>query len=554
MAEPHNEPQLPAASSIEALKPARPSEWREPPSQEYSPLEAVFGSLETPPEERKRLQVPLLFLTVFVVAGCGLVYELTAGALASFVLGDSVTQFSTVIGAYLSALGVGAWLSRYIEHRVVERFVAIELAVGFVGGISAPLLFFAFGELSFFRLVLYGVVGLIGTLVGLEVPLLMRILKRRLEFKELIARVLSVDYLGALVASLAFPIFLVPRLGLTRTSLVFGLINSGIALWTTFLLSDEMRRAAAARVRCTGVILLLGCALVYADKLTLLAEDQLYSHDIVYAKQTAYQRIIITRSASGFQLFLDGNLQFASSDEYRYHEALVHPAFAATPVRSRVLVLGGGDGLAVREVLKQPDVRNVTLVDLDPSMTQLGRTFPLLKVLNRAAFDDPRVHVVNDDAMHWLTTQPTLEAYDVVIIDFPDPNNFSLGKLYTTRFYKLVHAQLKPNGALVVQSTSPLFARRSYWCIVKTLREVRFEVRPYHANVPSFGEWGFVLARKEPFPVPAVTPPDTRYLDAAIMPSLFVFPPDMQEVPVEANRLDNQLLVRYYEEEWKHWN
>jgi spermidine synthase len=353
---------------------------------------------------------------------------------------------------------------------------------------------------------------------------------------------------------LLFPIFLVPRLGLTRTSLLFGAINTGIALWTTFLLREEIRRPNAVRARCAAVMLVLGCAFVYADKLTLLAEDQLYNHDIVFAKQTAYQRIVITRSANGFQLFLDGNLQFASSDEYRYHEALVHPAFAATPGHARVLVLGGGDGLALREILKHDDVRNVTLVDLDPSMTTLGRTFPLLRVLNHAAYEDPRVHVVNDDAMHWLTTQPTLEAYDVVIIDFPDPNNFSLGKLYTTRFYKLVRTQLKPGGALVVQSTSPLFARRSYWCITQTLRASGFAVRPYHANVPSFGEWGFVLARTQPFPIPAVTPPDSRYLDAGVMSSLFVFSPDMQEIPVEANRLDNQLLVRYYEEEWKHWN
>jgi spermidine synthase len=208
-------------------------------------VESAHAQEGTPP----RIHVPLLFLTVFVIAGCGLIYELTAGALASYVLGDSITQFSTVIGTYLSALGLGAWLSRYIEERIVERFVDVELAVGFVGGFSAPLLFFSFGELSYFRLVLYGIVALIGTLVGLEVPLLLRILQRRLEFKELIARVLSVDYLGALVASLAFPMFFVPKLGLTRTSLVFGLLNTAIAFWTTYLLRDEIRRPAVLRVR-----------------------------------------------------------------------------------------------------------------------------------------------------------------------------------------------------------------------------------------------------------------------------------------------------------------
>ncbi|HKP61983.1 MAG TPA: polyamine aminopropyltransferase [Polyangiales bacterium] len=504
--------------------------------------------------EPSATRAPLLFLTVFAIAACGLIYELTAGALASYVLGDSVTQFSIVIGTYLSALGLGAWLSRYIDDQLVDRFVDIELAVGLIGGFSAPLLFLAFGELSYFRVVLYGLVGLIGTLVGLEVPLLLRILQRRLEFKELIARVLSVDYLGALVASLLFPILLVPRLGLTRTSLVFGALNAAIGLWTTYLLEDQLRRRWGLRVRCVLAIAVLIAGFGAADRLTKLAEDKLYSNDIVYAKQSAYQRIVVTRGNNGFQLFLDGNLQFASSDEYRYHEALVHPALAAAAQHARVLVLGGGDGLALRELRKYPQVKQITLVDLDPAMTELGRRFPPLRELNGQSFDDPRLRVVNDDALHWLSAAPASERFDVAIVDFPDPNNFSLGKLYTTRFYRLLRARLMPDAAVSVQSTSPLLARRSFWCIVQTMRRAGFHVHPYHANVPSFGEWGFALAKPREFAVPSATPPGARYLDAAVMAGLFVFPPDMQPVPVEDNRLDSQMLVRYYEDEWKHWN
>jgi spermidine synthase len=301
-------------------------------------------------------------------------------------------------------------------------------------------------------------------------------------------------------------------------------------------------------------MLLLAAGLWFADRLTLLAEDRLYNNEIVYAKQSAYQRIVVTRSATGFQLFLDGNLQFASSDEYRYHEALVHPAFAATPSHARVLVLGGGDGLAVREILKHPGVQSVTLVDLDPSMTHLGQNFAPLRALNQGSLVDHRVRVINDDAMRWLAAPSSTLAFDVIIVDFPDPNNFSLGKLYTTRFYRLVRARLAAQGALVVQSTSPLFARRSYWCIVATLKSAGLSVLPYHANVPSFGEWGFVLAKHAAFPAPAQTPPAARYLDAAVMASLFVLGPDMQALPAEVNRLDSQWLVRYYEDEWKHWN
>jgi len=302
------------------------------------------------------------------------------------------------------------------------------------------------------------------------------------------------------------------------------------------------------------VIVALALGLGGADRLTTLAEDQLYADEIVHSAQSPYQRIVITRSAAGFQLFLDANLQFASADEYRYHEALVHPAFAAAERRARVLVLGGGDGLAVREVLKYPSVQSVTLVDLDPAMTDLARKFPPLRALNGGSLDHPKVKVVHDDAMRWLAHAPARDRYDVVIVDFPDPNNFSLGKLYTTRFYRLLRARLAPDGALSVQSTSPLFARRSYWCIVNTMRTAGFAVQPYHATVPSFGEWGFVLARHATFDPPARTPPAARYLDAEVMASLFLFPRDMQPLEVEVNRLDNQMLVHYYEDEWKRWN
>jgi spermidine synthase len=499
------------------------------------------------------MKTPLLFLTVLVIAACGLVYELVAGALASYLLGDSVLQFSTVIGAYLSALGLGAWLSRYVADRdLAARFVDTELAVALVGGASAPLLFLAFAKLGWFRIALYLLVLLIGTLVGLEVPLLLRILRRRLEFKELVARVLSVDYLGALLGSLLFPILLVPRLGLVRTSLVFGLLNGAVALWTTYLFGSELRGLSFLRARCAVVLALLAAAALSAGKITSLAEDGMYADEIIYARQSAYQRIVMTRGRAGFQLFLDGNLQFASADEYRYHEALVHPAFAVAAGASQVLVLGGGDGLAVREILKHPEVQHVTLVDLDPAMTLLAHEVEPVRALNGDSLRDPRVSVVNADAMAWLAEADGF--YDVVIADFPDPNNFSLGKLYTTRFYGLVRRHLATGGALAVQSTSPLFARQSYWCIATTLEKAGFSVRPYHAFVPSFGEWGFMLAKTQPFAEPSHTLPGLRFLDDRTLPGLFALGPDLARVGAEVNRLDNQILVQYYEGEWRRWN
>jgi spermidine synthase len=217
-----------------------------------------------------------------------------------------------------------------------------------------------------------------------------------------------------------------------------------------------------------------------------------------------------------------------------------------------VLVLGGGDGLALREILKHREVERATLVDIDPAMTRLAREFQPLAELNARSFDDPRVTVVNDDAMRWL--EEPRGVFDVVVVDFPDPNSFSLGKLYSTRFYERLQNCLAPDGALVVQSTSPLFARRAYWCIVRTLEATGLATRPYHAFVPSFGEWGFVLASRRELPVPSASPPGCRFLDAAAMTSLFVLSPDMGPLDVDVNRLDNQALVRYYEAEWRKWN
>lgn len=494
----------------------------------------------------------LLFLTVLVIATCGLVYELIVGTLASYLLGDSVTQFSTVIGVYLSALGVGAWLSRFIDKGLGQRFVEIELAVALAGGISAPFLFATFSAGASFRVALYGIVLLVGTLVGLEIPLLLRIMKGQLAFKDLVSRVLTFDYLGSLVASLLFPIVLVPRLGLVRTSLLFGLINALVGLWSTFLLESVIGSVKRLRVKAVFVSALLLVGLAFGDAMTSVFEEQLYNDEIVHAQSTEYQRIVVTRGHRGFSLFLNGNLQFSSVDEYRYHEALVHPAFRAASAHKKVLILGGGDGLAAREVLRYSDVEGITLIDLDGAVTKLAVGYGELSSLNDHSLTNAKLRLVNDDAMQWLTEHD--DTFDVVIVDFPDPNNFSLGKLYTTRFYALLKRHLSVGAVAVIQSTSPLFARQSYWCIDTTLRAAGFLTKPYHVWVPSFGEWGYVLASLEPLSPRHLLPENLRFLDEATMPSLFQFSKDMSEVPAEVNRLNNQVLVRYYEEEWRRWN
>ncbi|MBN8476556.1 polyamine aminopropyltransferase [Sulfuritalea sp.] len=498
------------------------------------------------------MQAPLL-ASVFIVASCGLAYELIAGALASYLLGDSVTQFSTVIGAYLFAMGIGSWLSKHVAAASVSelllRFIQIELLVGLLGGLSAGLLFLLFTlHAGPFRFALYGLVLLIGILVGLEIPLIMRILKSEVEFKDLVAKVLSFDYIGALAVSLLFPLLLAPHLGLVRSALLFGLLNALVAAWALWLFRERIGRLAALRAQCAVVIGLLLLAFGFAGQFVSLAEANLYNEDIVHAESSAYQRIVVTKYRDETRLYLNHNLQFSSRDEYRYHEALVHPGLASLPGARRVLVLGGGDGMAVREILKYPQVESIVLVDLDPRMTELFAQSTLLRDLNANALASPKLKIVNVDALQWL--EASQEIFDFVVADFPDPSNHSLGKLYSTAFYRLLKQHVAETGRIVVQATSPLYARQSYWTVVATLEAAGWQTAPYHALVPSFGEWGYILAGRRDYRPPETIPVATRFVTPDALPALFHFPADMARVAAEPNRLDNQNLVRIFEREW----
>jgi spermidine synthase len=385
-----------------------------------------------------------LLFSVFIIASCGLIYELIAGTLASYLLGDSVTQFSTVIGTYLFAMGIGSYLSRFIGKGLVAKFIAIELMVGVIGGFSATALFLSFSYAKSLKPLLYFLVTVIGILVGLEIPLLLRILKDRLQFKDLVSQVLTFDYLGALAASLLFPILLAPRLGVVRTSLLFGLMNALVAAGTAWLFRHQLSQLRHMLVQCFLAVALLGGGLIFAERLTAMAEGELYADEIIYAKSSPYQRIVITRWKDDVRLFLNNHLQFSSRDEYRYHEALVHPGLQSLNGPRRVLILGGGDGLAVREVLKYDSIQTITLVDLDPEMTRLFSRHEVLTRLNLDSLNSPKVKIINADAFLWL--EENQEFFDFVAVDFPDPSNYSLGKLYTTAFYRQLYRCLSERG------------------------------------------------------------------------------------------------------------
>lgn len=491
----------------------------------------------------------LLFFSVFVVATCGLIYELVAGTLASYLLGDSVTQFSMIIGVYLFSMGIGSFLSRYFTTNLIAWFIRIEILIGIIGGASATILFLLFNEVDSFRIILFGLVSLIGTLVGLEIPLLMAILKDQYEFRDLVSRVFSFDYIGALFASIVFPLLLVPHLGLIKTSFFFGILNVVVALRLCYVTTGGGYRLKLLKTSAWVALAALLFGFVWSERITQFAEERTYQDRIVFAVSSPYQRIILTNKNNDYRLFLNGNLQFSSLDEYRYHEALVHPAMNAVVNPKNILVLGGGDGMAARELLKYSSVEKITLVDLDQEMTELFQTDARLLALNDSALIHPKVNVINGDAFMWL--KENTNKFDVIIIDFPDPSNFSIGKLYSLAFYETLRGALNEKGMAVIQSTSPYFARKSYWCIEHTCREAGFATVPYHAYVPSFGEWGYLLVSHEPLPVSFIdeTIP-LRYLNSQTWQQMQQFAPDMSQVETEVNLLNNQILVQYFEEEW----
>lgn len=492
----------------------------------------------------------LLLFAVFIIATCGLVYELVAGTLASYLLGDSVKQFSFIIGVYLFSMGIGSFFSKFFNKNLLNTFVEIEILVGLIGGLSSVVLFLLFESVASFQFILYLLVFVTGFLVGLEIPLLMNILKDKVEFKDLVSNVFTFDYIGALLASILFPLILVPKLGIMGTSLFFGMINVSIAIALCFVLESELKKSYFLKAKAIFSFLVLLTVFIFSENILSYSEGKLYGENIIYTNSTPYQRIVLTHNKSDYRLYLNNNLQFSSADEYRYHEALVHPVMSIAKKADHVLVLGGGDGLAVREILKYKNVKTITLVDLDEGMTKLFKTNKVLTDLNQNSLNNTKVTVINTDAYIWAKSSNV--KYDVAIIDFPDPSNYSLGKLYSLNFYQTIQSILQPDAAIVVQTTSPYFAPKSFWCINKTVMAVFPQTDAYHAYVPSFGEWGFTIAINgfnTTFNTVNRKASGLKFYNYQF-DRFNYFTKDMISNEIEVNRLDNQILVRYFDEEW----
>ena len=495
-----------------------------------------------------------LIASVFIAGLCSIIYELLISTSSSYFLGDSVKQFSITIGLYMAAMGIGSYLSRLITENVLGKFIMIEILLGFIGGISVPFLYLVYAYLDSYYPYMVTLILLIGTLIGLEIPLLTRLLERYYTLKVNISNVLSIDYVGALVATILFPFIILPFFGTFKSSLVFGLINMGIGYLILLGFRDELdvKQKKKYLILNTSVFILLLSTLLYSQVLLSSWNSALYEDRIIYHKQTKYQKLTFTKHKDDLRMYINGNLQFSAIDEYRYHESLIHLAASLSNNYKRILILGGGDGLGVREVLKHKGVEEIHLVDLDPELVNICKEYQWIRSINQDSLINKKVKIFNMDAYQYLINNTQL--YDVIYCDLPDPNNLSLTRLYSSEFYQLVRKNLTRDGLFCSQSTSPFFAKEAFWCINNTIKLHFKNTKPYHVYVPSFGDWGFILARNGPIDKDKITVSvPTRFLNQGGVQNLFNFEKDLFSDIKDVNTMEHPILLQHYINAWEYW-
>ncbi len=483
-----------------------------------------------------RLLPVLLAFCMFSTGASGLVNEYVLATITTYILGNSIEQFSIVIASMMFMMGIsGLVQSKMSDNNLIGKFVTVEVFMAILGAFSPLAIYGAYGYLTdHFLLVHYFFVLSVGFLIGFEIPLVMRIIEQnKIDLKTNLTLVYAMDYIGAFIGAIIWVKFLLKNYPLTEISFIVAGFNFFIALLTViyFLHTNIIKKRWQTISLVSIAIVALAMGYTNNREISLLFEQKFYDDPVVYQQTTKYQHLVITenKKRGDIRLYINGNTQFSSLDEKRYHDLLVHPIMSlAKP--EHVLILGGGDGLALREVLKYPDIESVTLVDLDPEMVKLAATNKYLRRINDNAFDDARlkvqsagglidvsirslyldtgetdqqenpvmqrvasVTVYNIDADQFIKKQ-SHTLWDAIIIDFPDPSSIELGKLYSKEFYTHLKKHLSPTGFVSIQSTSPYHAKEVFLSIALTLESTGLKTLPFRQNIPSFGDWGFHLA------------------------------------------------------------
>lgn len=503
--------------------------------------------------ETDKLSSGILKFSLLATGIAGVVAEYILATLASYFLPDATVQWTMIISIMLFSMGIGSRISKVFIKDLLDKFVFIEFTLSLLVCFSASIVFVSAGRTIYFGIIIYTLSILIGLLIGMEIPLVTRINERYEELRLNIASVMSWDYIGSLFGGVFFVFVGMPYLGMTYTPFVLGVLNFFVASIIIFKLTPSLRYSNTLKATFAIILIIISIGCYYAKEIIMFGEQKNYKDKIVHVSQSRYQKIVITEKEGYFWLFINGNQQLSSFDEWLYHEPLVHPAMQITRKREHILVMGGGDGCAVKEVLKYPEVKSLTVIDLDSTMINLAKKHPALLSMNKGSFDDKKVAVHFQDA--FLFNEHTSKKYDVIIVDLPDPRAIDINKLYTKQFYEKCYNLLNPTGILITQSGSPYFATKAFYCIEKTFRSVGFNTLPLHNQVLTMGEWGWMIGSKQlsknqmvdRLQHADISQLNTRWLTPEALIQVASFGKPLSDTTgIEVNTLSNPVLPSYY--------
>ncbi|MBO0591236.1 polyamine aminopropyltransferase [Cellulophaga sp. E16_2] len=501
----------------------------------------------------------ILKAAIFATGFAGIVAEYTLSTLATYFIGNSIFQWTMIVSLMLFCMGLGSRLSKLITKNLIQNFLILEASLSLIVAFSSVLVYTLAAVSEYYGIVIYSLCMLIGLLIGLEIPLVVRINKEYEDLKSNISSILEKDYYGSLIGGVFFAFIGLPILGLSYTPFVLGIINFLVAIIVFYRFKDKIKKRQIVQLKAVLTIVfgILITGIAFTEPIIQWGEQKKYKDKIVYSEQTKYQNIVLTEWKDEHWLYLNGNLQFCSIDEKMYHEPLVHPIMQLHPNPQRILILGGGDGCAVREILKYPSVEKIDMVDLDPKMTDLGTNHPVLININQGSMNSKKLQIYNKDAYIHLEQNVT-DFYDVIIADLPDPRNIELGRLYSHEFYSLCYRKLRPNGLIITQAGSPYFATKAFSCIDETLKSAGFTTVRLHNQVISMGEWGWVLGTKNT----TITSEQlkqkiqniqfknvqTNWINNEAMQLITSFGKDFFELndSIEVNKVHNPVLYQYY--------
>ncbi len=556
-----------------------------------------------PTDKSHLLDDTLLILTMAVLAGCGLIYEYLLSHYAGRVLGVMESTIYTMIGLMIVSMGLGAFAARNVRC-AFNGFVWLELMIALLGscsiliiggliaitqifpqliadmlslppdmkpqgGLFQQLSWIAFNSPYFFGVIL-------GFFIGMEIPLIARI-REHIHQQHLannLGTIYGADYVGAGIGAAIWVIFLL-SIDISKAAALTASLNliAGAFFILRYWQHLNWRKTFVSLHCMLAVVIVLMFS--YGNHWLNQMNSLLYLDKVVHTDKTRYQQLTFTERHMGLEqdniinFYLNGRLQFSSIDENIYHDYLVAPVMAASARQENILIIGGGDGLALRDVLKY-NPKSVTLIDLDSELIDIfkdptslvnPRLARQILQLNQQSLQDERVKIYRADAFIAINELlKNKQSFDAIIVDLPDPSHPDLNKLYSVNFYARLNLLLAGDGLIAIQSTSPYHAKDSFIAIGNTLEAANFNhVEQYHDNVPSFGEWGWTIASKTgASPLARLNkltelPVAHQWLNLSILKSAFIFPNNFYQNKAEIgiNILGSHTIYQLHQKAWQ---